>query len=114
MGMVPNKKGVIMNIEMLVSTMNQTNYNLIHRMNIKDRAVVINQLTDNNIQIPRNLDEEKLKFINVHDKGLSKSRNMAINNSSGDICVICDDDLFYHDDYTNKIKQHMKKMQKQM
>ncbi|WP_305453770.1 glycosyltransferase [Bacillus mycoides] len=92
-----------MNIEMLVSTMNQVNYNLIQRMNIKNSAVVINQVTNNNLQIPRNLDEEKLKFINVHDKGLSKSRNMAINNSSGDICMICDDDLFYYDDYINKI-----------
>jgi glycosyltransferase involved in cell wall biosynthesis len=42
-------------------------------------------------------------MISVKDRGLSKSRNLAIDNSESDICVIADDDLKYQDGYKNII-----------
>ena len=47
----------------------------------------------------------KIKFISCDEKGLSKSRNKAINNATGDICIIADDDVTYSDDYIEKIRQ---------
>ncbi|CAK8583860.1 hypothetical protein BMEGG_06118 [Priestia megaterium] len=100
-----------MDIEMLISTMNQTNYNLIKDMNIKNRAVVINQVTRSELSPPEKLDNEMLRFISVYEKGLSKSRNNAIENSTNDIGIISDDDLYYYDDVADRIKTAYQKNQ---
>ena len=44
------------------------------------------------------------QWINTFDRGLSKSRNLAIRNSDADICMISDDDLVYVDDYEEIVK----------
>ncbi|MDG0030618.1 glycosyltransferase family 2 protein [Priestia sp. Y58] len=93
-----------MDIEMLVSTMNQTNYDLLKRMNIKNKAVVINQFTNDKSKPPKKIDNETLKFISVYEKGLSKSRNTAIENADNSIGIICDDDLYYYDDVKDRVR----------
>lgn len=98
-----------MNIEMLVSTMNQSNYDLLKRMNIQNKAVVINQFTNEKFKPPKKIENETLKFISIYDKGLSKSRNAAIANAANDIGVVSDDDLYYYDDVTNKIRNAYQK-----
>src|SRR5699024_4400627 len=44
-----------------------------------------------------------LKFISSKDRGLSKSRNLAIKNSDADICLFADNDVTYEDKYINII-----------
>ena len=92
-----------MNLEVLVSTMHQKDYNLIKKMNINSDAVVINQCDDNcHNEFCQN--EYRIKWINSTERGLSKSRNMAIKNSNASICILADDDLVYVDDYKEKVK----------
>lgn len=92
-----------MELEILISTMNQSNYELLKRMNIKNKATIINQITDNKINPPQSIQNDNLNFINVYDKGLSRSRNLALSMATGDIVVIGDDDLYYYDDFANTI-----------
>lgn len=93
-----------MNIEVLVATMNQKDFSLIKKMNLHGDAVIINQCgKDEYTEIDEN--NHKIKFISCDEKGLSKSRNKAINNATGDICIIADDDVIYSDDYIEKIRQ---------
>ncbi|WKA53975.1 glycosyltransferase family 2 protein [Planococcus shixiaomingii] len=85
-----------MDIDYLVSTINQSDYSIVKNMNIcENNYVVINQVFNNEVSPPADIHTPKRKFISVLDKGLSKSRNMAIKNSEGEICVICDDDMDY-------------------
>ena len=76
--------------------MNQNNIEFLKNMNIKNDIVVINQTNYNQMRIIKN-ETQKIKFISVNEKGLSKSRNMAIENSRADICVLADDDFKYYD-----------------
>lgn len=88
--------GTTLEIDYLVSTMNQTDYTVVNNMNIgEQKYTVINQVTRDDITPPDNRHTPESTFINVRDQGLSKSRNMALQHSRGDICVICDDDMEY-------------------
>ncbi len=89
-------------IEYLVATMNKTNEDFIKTMNIKDNILIINQTSYKDTEITKNTNQT-IKFISVDEKGLSKSRNMAIENSNGDICVVVDDDFRYYDNASQKI-----------
>jgi glycosyltransferase involved in cell wall biosynthesis len=92
-----------MKLEVLISTMNQKDYSLIKKMNIHSDAVVINQCDNNSLtEIYQN--PYRIKWINRSERGLSKSRNVAIKNSEADICMISDDDLIYVDNYIERVK----------
>jgi glycosyltransferase involved in cell wall biosynthesis len=46
---------------------------------------------------------ETVRVINVNEKGLSKSRNLAILNASKKICLLADDDLVYFESFGKMI-----------
>lgn len=81
-----------MNLQILISTMNKKT---IDELNIKEKNILTNCLiinqTDKNVEFT----EGKNSMISYNEKGLSKSRNRAIENASGYICIICDDDVEY-------------------
>ena len=92
-----------MTVEVLVATMHQTDFSILEKMNINTDAVVINQCDTNS--------EEKIQYnghdvywVNTTQRGLSKSRNMALQKARADVCVIADDDLVYHNDCGQIIK----------
>ncbi|WP_242091698.1 glycosyltransferase family 2 protein [Aestuariivivens sediminicola] len=83
--------------EILISTMNKKDFTFLKRMfannTLEDyRILIINQTTKDNL-----LESEltNVRVINSFEKGLSKSRNLAIRNAMGDICLIADDDITY-------------------
>ena len=91
-----------MKIEVLISTMAKNEEeikNLIEKMNIQTDCIIINQCNVNK--------EYKLVFKKIYkaivifttERGLSRSRNMAIRRSTADICMLADDDMIYLDDY---------------
>ena len=95
-----------MKAELLISTTNRSDVGFLKRMisNVGPddfSATIINQCYS--IKPPTIVDSANEKIISVADKGLSKSRNMAIDNANGDICVIADDDLVYLPDAVAKI-----------
>lgn len=98
-----------MRIEVLISCMHQTDFSIISKSNIQTDAIVINQCDIDKIEEFNfvNLKGENchVKFISTSERGLSKSRNMAIKNATGDICLICDDDETFEDDYAEKINE---------
>lgn len=96
-----------MNLEVLISCMHQKDASIIQRTNIQSNVLVINQCDENKV--------EKFDFKNTKgdicharifytkERGLSKSRNMAIKNAIGDICLICDDDESLENNYVETI-----------
>lgn len=96
-----------MKCEVLVSTMNNNNYYQLKKNMNLNKCVIINQITDKNELI--NKKEKDFKVLSFREKGLSKSRNRAISNSSGDICILADDDMYYQKNYEEIILNAYKK-----
>lgn len=89
-----------MSIQLLISTMHQTDHSLIERMHVGSDAVVINQCEQESREIFE-FNNNHILWINTKERGLSKSRNMAIRNATADICMIADDDMVYRTDYVD-------------
>lgn len=82
-----------MKIEVLVSTMNlKCPEELIQTTNIRTPYIIINQSGK-----AENFRNECI--FSYKEKGLSKSRNRAIEKAKADICVIADDDVKYVQNY---------------
>lgn len=97
------------NIEVLISTMNLRNLEeIIDKMNIRGKSLIINQITHPNSQYINIVDGSN-RVLSYNEKGLSRSRNRAIENCNGEICIIADDDLTYVDDYENIISKSYEK-----
>ena len=43
-------------------------------------------------------------------RGLSNSRNMALENAEDDICILCDDDVVYCDRYAELVEEALEKV----
>ncbi|GAL71214.1 glycosyl transferase group 2 family protein [Jejuia pallidilutea] len=48
---------------------------------------------------------KNIRVVNSYEKGLSKSRNLAIKNAVGDICLIADDDVEYVKEFETITKE---------
>lgn len=82
-----------MKVEVLVATMNRVNLaKLVSTMGVQE-GVVINQVTDNHINLPKDITVGPIRMLSVRDRGLSKSRNQAVTWSTADICMLADDDV---------------------
>lgn len=94
-------------IEVLIATMYKNSEDeiieLVKKMNIQSDAIVINQ-NDSWIEKKEiSFENKKIKYICTNEKGLSKSRNLALAHSTKEIIVIADDDLVYDDGYDQTI-----------
>jgi glycosyltransferase involved in cell wall biosynthesis len=85
-------------IEILIATMNQSSLDFLIPM-FPDSALleipilIVNQTNETNLLVS---DNPKIRVINSFEKGLSKSRNLALKNAKGKILLIADDDVVYH------------------
>lgn len=98
-----NKKNKVVykELQVLVSTQNlqsdeQVN-KLTNKMNITTKYLIINQ----NLYYNGNIKNGNV--ITKCEKGLSKSRNIAIENASNDIVLLADDDVIYENNYEDVI-----------
>lgn len=93
----------------LMSCMYQKDDSIVERTNIQTDVVVINQCDEEKVAerfLINNKGRECLvRFICTRERGLSRSRNMAINYATQPICLICDDDELLENDYEEKILQ---------
>lgn len=85
-----------MTYNILISCMYQKDASIIERSNVQSDVVIINQCDHDSVEEFDFINKKgrtcHAKFICTTERGLSKSRNMAIRNAWGDICQICDDD----------------------
>lgn len=98
-----------MKLEVLLSAMHLKSFEYIDTLNIKTDCIVVNQCNTNKIaDIEDN--NRFIKYISTNERGLSKSRNMAIKNAKADICILCDNDVEYVPNYnkiiTDKFKEY--------
>ena len=89
-------------VEVLMSCMHQKDDEIISSTNINTDVIVINQCDENKTElIKREFGTVRIFF--TTQRGVSKSRNMALDKSSGEFCLLCDDDEILTDGYKDII-----------
>ncbi|KAF2516509.1 glycosyltransferase family 2 protein [Flavobacterium foetidum] len=83
-------------LEILIATKDRSSLDFLERMFPFEHfsnfhLIIINQSQESTLVS----DFEKVKVFNSKEKGLSKSRNLAIKNASKKICLITDDDVVF-------------------
>ena len=93
-----------MKLEVLMSCMHQTDDHLVAASRLTGDAVIINQCAQESYsEYPT--EAGLTRMFSTTQRGLTKSRNMAIREARADICMICDDDEQFEPDYQDKILQ---------
>ena len=94
-------------VEVLLSTMNKKNkqevQNLIKQNNIQDPVLVINQMPKAKKEELWDDTKGQIRVKSFGERGLSKSRNHAIQEMKEEIGLIADDDVIYQEDYQQVI-----------
>lgn len=75
---------------------------LLSKMNIDSDCVIVNQCNKNNFEYIK-YKNHRITIIYSDTRGLSKSRNIALQNAKADIVSIADDDMRYIDGYSEII-----------
>ena len=96
-----------MRLEVLISTMNQSDHTILHRMNIQSDAIVINQCNKNEME-DFLYNKNKIRFMSFKEKGVGLSRNTALMRATADICLFADDDVTYEEGYEDTILKEFK------
>lgn len=92
----------LMTLEVLVSTMHQSDLGIVQRMNIRTDAVIINQC-DRNEYMEHSYGIKKIRMYSFNERGVGLSRNSALMRARAEICLIADDDVVYDDDYAKTV-----------
>lgn len=92
------------NLQHCLSTLNYVGKELLDKMNINADCLVINQCDKLDYE-KTNYKEHHLEIISVPERGISKSREVALNRCSGDIIILSDDDVRYYKGYEKIIKK---------
>ncbi|MBF2708386.1 glycosyltransferase family 2 protein [Flavobacterium soyangense] len=92
-------------LEILVSTMNRNTLDFLIPMfpfcHFSDFSIlIVNQTQENNLLVS---EFPSIRVINSFEKGLSRSRNLALKNAIGKIVLIADDDVVYKKDFDTTI-----------
>lgn len=93
-----------MKLEVLVTTMHQTNFSKYYDMNLSTNAVIANQ-ADCNSEKEEIIHGHTVKLVTTDTRGLSLNRNTAISNISNttEYIIFADDDLRFYDDYEQTV-----------
>lgn len=98
-----------MSLEVLISCMHEKDCSIVSRTNVQTDVVVVNQCDKDLVEeytfVNKKNKECKAKFIHTRERGLSRSRNMALRNATAELCLICDDDEELVDDYETIIEE---------
>lgn len=93
-----------MKLCVMVSALEQNVSEMPRNMKLKSDAVIVNQCAQD--------DEQELSYagkrilvINRSERGVGRSRNLAMDNARGDVGLFADDDIVYEDDYEARIIQ---------
>ena len=94
-----NNKNI--SLEILISTKDRDNLDFLNNIFVNNNAhsnpiLIINQTQNLNFSCPHS---DNINLINVNEIGLSKSRNLAIENAKADICLLADDDIVYENNF---------------
>ncbi len=86
--------------QVLAAALNANDLNLIREMHLSSDAVIINQCGEESAE-EKLLDGFRIKLIHTTDRGVGKSRNLAVKSSDADIIEFADDDMIFVKDHSS-------------
>ena len=89
-------------VEVLISAMNQEDFSICESTRIQSDCLIINQCEKDSVECVHK-DFGTLRKISTTERGLSRSRNMALKYAKGDFCLLADDDEVLVDEYNKRI-----------
>ncbi|WP_152971408.1 glycosyltransferase family A protein [Lacinutrix algicola] len=97
-------------LEILLSTMNRNSLDFLAKLfpngsYVNYNFLIINQ-TKKDCLLTSNY--ENIRVINSFTKGLTNSRNLALENAKGPVCLIADDDVIYNSNFESIILKSFK------
>ena len=92
-----------MRLEVLVSAVNIGKKDL-KAMNTSSDVIVVNQCQKNSSEV-----WENFKIFSYNERGTARSRNRGLSKCTGDIVLLCDDDVVYDGEYEKNILAEFKK-----
>ena len=96
-------------LQVLLSAMHLENESYIDGLKITGDAVIINQCDKESESSIKRSEDQTVLYVETKERGLSRSRNMAIDKATSDICILCDNDVVYENDYKEKIMSAFEK-----
>lgn len=88
--------------QVLVSALNANDRQLYEGMQLSSDAVIINQCNDSIIE-EAEINSHSVLFCHSKERGVGKSRNLAIKKSDAEIIEFADDDMIFVEDYKNLV-----------
>lgn len=97
-------------LEILLSTMNRNSLDFLAKLfpngsYVNYNFLIINQTTKDCLLTSN---YENIRVINSFTKGLTNSRNLALENAKGPVCLIADDDVIYNSNFESIILKSFK------
>lgn len=97
------KKSKVETLDVLISVMNLKDiHSFVKKTNIQSNSVIIDQC-DTLYSETFKIGSSTVIYISTKERGLSNSRNMAMELASSDICLLCDDDESLYKGYQDLI-----------
>lgn len=96
-----------MEVQTLISAMNQVDEKLLDEMNIQTDTIMINQ-GDKFCEKKLIFKGKNIKVLSFKEKGVGLSRNNALMRADADICLFADEDLKYVDGYEDIVLKEFK------
>lgn len=97
-----------MQLEMLISSVEQNPAELLKKMKVNCDAVLVNQC-DKDKDETISFENCTIKVLHRNERGVGKSRNLALQHSSKDILLFSDEDIEYCPGYEENILNEFKK-----
>ncbi len=95
-----------MSLQVLVSTMHRMDHSILDKMNINSDAIVVNQCDcEKDSEESFEYKGHRILWLNRNERGVGKSRNLALSYATADIVLFADDDVIYDDDYVSVIEK---------
>lgn len=100
----------VLNLQVLLSTMNQTPA-IRDKMHITTDCIIVSQ-SDKTEALSIRLDGTDTRFYSFAERGIGRSRNSALMRATADICLFADDDVVYSDDYEKLVLREFEQNKK--
>lgn len=94
----------MLSIEIVVAAMNQHDFSLVDKMNVDTDIVIANQADE--FSYKKGVFKSKVvKMITTSQRGVGLNRNIGLDFATGDLLMLSDEDIVYHDGYEEVVKK---------
>ena len=89
-------------LEVLCTTMHQTDFKLFDKMNIRSDVLFANQCDTTGVKEER-INGNRVRLVSTETRGVGKNRNLSLLYAENEILLFSDDDMRYSDTYAEDI-----------